>query len=338
MSMDEGMTDMSSGSGSHEQAAHWFARLLEPGVSAQEQAAFERWHSASPENSSAYREMERLWTLSFEAAKNPAILAAADRVLRFDRPRPRFRVRWPLQVAFAAAAVLVVAIGVSRWIVAPSDPVGTHYATTVGQQRTLHFKDGSSVVLDTDSEVVEHYSAHTRRVDLLHGQAQFQVKGDHAWPFVVHTQGGTVTAVGTRFQVRMQNDVAAVTLLEGKLEVVAPPRDGASQTRSLTAGQQVTYDRSGQMAAVHDADKALSEGWTMGKLIVHDWRLPELVAEMNRYSAMQLSIADPSLEEIRISGDFSTGDQPSLVQMLQQGWPIAAHRVSGQKVELMRRR
>ncbi len=338
MGMDEGMAYLNMGSSSHEQAAHWFARLLDSDVSAQEQAAFEHWRAASSENSNAYREMECLWAQSSEAIKHPSIMAAADRALRSERPRARFRARWPLQAAFAAAAALVIAVFVSRWIVAPSDPAGTHYATTIGQRRTLHFKDGSSVMLDTDSEVVERYSTHARRVDLLHGRAQFQVKGDHAWPFVVHTQGGTVTAVGTRFQVRMRDDVAAVTLLEGKLEVVASPRDGASQTRLLTEGQQVTYDRSGQMAAVHDADQALAEGWTKGKLVVHDWRLSELVAEMNRYSATQLSIADPSLQEIRISGDFSTGDQPSLIQMLQQGWPIAAHRVSEKKVELVRRR
>ncbi|WP_177229258.1 FecR family protein [Dyella sp. OK004] len=331
------MADMGTGSGSHEQAAHWLARLLDSDVSAEEQAAFEHWRAASPENDSAYREMERLWAQSSETIKHPAILAAADRAMRSDRQRARFRGSWPLKIALAAAAVLVVGVFASRWAVVPSDPLGTHYASMAGQQRTLHFKDGSSVVLDTDSEVVERYSAGTRRVDLLHGRAQFQVKGDHAWPFVVHTQGGTVTAVGTLFQVRMQDKVAAVTLLEGRLEVVAPPRNGASQTRSLTAGQQVKYDRSGQMSAVHDADRPLAEGWTTGRLVVHDWRLSELVAEMNRYSAMQLIVADPSLEDIHISGNFSAGDQTSLIQMLQQGWPIAVHQVSDRKVELVRR-
>jgi len=199
----------------------------------------------------------------------------------------------------------------------------------------VSLRDGSSIFLDTDTEVVEHYSASERHIDLLHGRAQFKVQGNPAWPFVVHVLTGTVTAVGTEFQVGINDDATSVILLKGKLAITTTLLDGTPQAISLVAGQQVMFNQAGKIDPIRPADLQVAEGWTTGKLFVDDWPLSTLLAEMNRYSPTQLQIGDPSLQNIRISGVFRTGDQETLILALQQGWPIRAHRVSPTHIVLL---
>ena len=83
-------------------------------------------------------------------------------------------------------------------------------------------------------------------------------------------------------------------------------------------------------------DLQQAQGWTQGKLFVHDWRLPQLLAEMNRYSTTKVAIGDPSLQNIHISGVFRTGDQQTFLAMLQQGWSIRATRAGDKRIVLSR--
>jgi transmembrane sensor len=324
--MEERIFDQHPGSGSQDDAERWFVRLLEPDCPRAVREDFERWRAADPAHAAAYREVEYLWTQSGEAVKDAAVAEAARRALQRTPAEPWFlRRRWLFPAAALGLAAVLAVVALPRFS-APQPPVGTHYVAQAGQQRTVQLSDGSSILLNTDTEIVERYDTHSRRIDLLHGQAQFQVQGNKAWPFVVHAGEGTVTAVGTQFQVRVDGQTTGVILLKGKVDVATQAPDTAPQTVSLIAGQQVAYDRAGRIAAVQPADGEVAKGWTEGKLYAHDWRLPDLLTEMNRYSATQVSIGDPSLRSVRISGAFRTGDQENLILALQAGWQIRAER------------
>lgn len=323
--------------GSSSEAEDWFARLLDEHCPPETHAAFERWLAADPKHAVAYRDVERVWKQSRSAARDPAVAAAAMRALHEHASTVRPR-RWLIPAVTAAFAVLIGVIVLPRWLATSPGPAGTTYLTQTGQQRTVPLNDGSSIVLDTNTDVVVRYSARARRVDLLRGQAQFSVHGNHAWPFVVHAGHGTVTAVGTQFQVRLDDGSTDVALLRGKLAIATSSADGITHRASLVGGQGLSFDASGRITAVHAIDLQRAEGWTQGKLFVHDWCLPDLLAEMNRYHRTQLRIGDPSLQNVRISGVFHTGDEQTLLQVLQQGWNIRATRVNDTQIVLARAR
>jgi transmembrane sensor len=337
MGMDSRNTDRTAALGSYDEAEHWFVRLLEPDCPAEARSEFERWRAADPANAAAYRDIELLWKRSEEAVKDPAVVAAAARALR-RTPEERSPRRWLFPAFAVGMASLAAVVLLPRWLAAPADPVGIAYGTTAGQQRTITLTDGSSILLDTDTEVSVRYSERTRRVDLLRGQAQFSVQGNHAWPFVVHAGGGTVTAVGTQFQVRLDPQITEVALLKGKLAIAAASPEGATEDASLVAGQGLSYDDSGHITPVHAVDEQQARGWPQGKLFVHDWRLPDLLAEMNRYSQTKVQIGDPALQDIRISGAFRTNDTQTMLLMLKLGWSIQARQVSATQIELLRNR
>ncbi|HET7268377.1 MAG TPA: FecR domain-containing protein [Oleiagrimonas sp.] len=336
MSMEAQYTAKGSRADVPDTAEQWLARLLDPDCTDADRDAFERWRAASPAHASAYAQAERIWNLSAQAIDtDPALAAAAQRALQPSRPRqPLYR--WGAATLAVAALLVVALLVVPTWLSPPNAPTGTVYRTAIGQQRTIPLSDGSSILLDTHSVVRVRYSDRARRVDLMRGRAQFSVHGDPHWPFVVHAYNGTVTALGTRFQVALDGDKVDVTLLHGQL-AIATRVDDTVRRAALTSGQRLHFDRTGSIGPVHPADMTQARGWTAGKLFVHDWRLPRLLAAMNRYSTTQVVIGDASLKTLRISGVFHVGDQRTLVQALEEGWPVKATNASGDRVVLARK-
>lgn len=316
-------------------AEQWFARLLDPDCTAVDRQAFERWRATSPAHADAYRQVEKLWATSEEAIKSdPALMVTAQRALH--PPKAWFSHRWIVPASAAVAIIVVALLLVPVWLFHSHAPAGTEYRTTIGQQKTISLKDGTRIVLDTHSEVRVRYNAHTRRVDLLRGRAQFHVHANPQRPFVVHARAGTVTDIGTTFQISLEKHRVNVTLLEGRVTVFTQV-DGKTRHAALAPGQQLDFNRNGAISPVHKANLELAKGWTSGKLFVHDWPLSKLLDALNRYNTTQMVIGDPSLRHLHISGVFHVNDQKTLLLALEQGWSLKAVRTDTGQIVLSRK-
>ena len=76
------------------------------------------------------------------------------------------------------------------------------YVTAIGERSTFTLNDGSTVTLNTNSELVVDFSEGRRDVRLSRGEASFDVAKNSSRPFVVQAGDGVVWAVGTAFSVR----------------------------------------------------------------------------------------------------------------------------------------
>lgn len=316
------------------EAERWLVRLLDADARDPVWQAFERWRHADPAHASAYRHVERLWTLGQEAAQHPDVQQAAAEVLCSVRARDRhrFRPRLAFGLAAAAMAVVVLGLGVLGWRARLVEPPGTRYVTKIGQQQTIPLPDGSSLLLDTDSAVVVSYGSDLRQVKLERGRAEFSVVHRPDDPFVVHAGGGTVTDIGTQFQVSVgARDSVDVVLIRGSVAVAA-----AASKATLTQGEALSFDRSGIVGGVRDVNVADALNWTHGEVVAKNWPLPQLLAQMNRYSTVKVRIADSSLDTERVTGSFHIGDQQTLVQILESGWPIRAEQTPAGVIVLRR--
>lgn len=331
-------TDITPDQRAAEAAAAWLARVDSNDCSASELEAFERWRSADPLHATAYRKAEAVWRDSGVVIRDSLALSeAARQALRQPPERAAPRLRWSLAPALAVTMAAAAVAVLLPWPSPQSTPpVGTRYATAAGEQRDVVLADGSALTLDTQTVAVERYSRGERRIDLRQGQAQFDVQGDPARPFVVHAGNGTVTAIGTRFQIRVADAGATVTLLEGTVHVAARTSDGGHRVDALQAGQRIRFDADGRLGDVELTDPRTVAGWMEGKLYVDDWTLRDFAAELNRYSTLQLRIDDPALAQVRLSGVFQTRDRDNLERLLLQGWGIHARRVGQDEILLSR--
>lgn len=300
-----------------QEAATWFARLGQKRVSTTDIHDFFEWRK-DPANAHAYERVEKAWDTSRTLAEDPDIVALTAEAL--GRAPPRVRARHMvsrLWKPIAAGAMALAALGlISVWTL--NRPQS--YATGVGEQRSLRLADGSQVILDTDSRVDVRLRSDRRSVILVAGQAFFDVEGDPARPFVVTAGDTTVTAVGTRFDVRKLGQGARVTLIEGRVDV------GTSATSksawSLTPGQQVVTAR--RSPEVRTVDAIRETSWTTGRLIFAATPIREAIAEVNRYSDRRIELKDAGIAQIPVSGAFDTGDTDAFIAALSDLYGVTS--------------
>ncbi len=302
------MNDSQSPAARREAAAGWYAELQDEHLADDVWRRFLAWER-DPLNAAAFREIE-------------AALSVIDRTRLGVRPRPvRQAAIWTGAVAAAAA----VMIGAFVFLSGPDVPAAIDspaetYATAIGEQREVRLADGSAVTLNTASEIEVAVTPEARTVRLRAGQALFEVAPGEA-PFTVEAGAGRTTALGTVFDVRLNPDGFAVTLVEGSVSV-APAKEG--EAHLLKPGQQLRASGSGISLA--DIDTSLITSWQSGMLPFRDVTLAEAIAELNRYSTVQLVVTDPGLAAERLSGVFPAGKPDVFAETLAQFLPITAER------------
>src|SRR3546814_18095700 len=132
-----------------------------------------------------------MWHDSHAVIRNSMALSRAARHALHDAPGRSSRHWWVTAASVATAAVIVLAVFLYWPFVPAEPPPGTRYTTLAGEQRTIELDDGSRLTLDTQTVLVERYSPRERRVDMPQRQAQFELQGDPARPFVLHASGVT---------------------------------------------------------------------------------------------------------------------------------------------------
>jgi transmembrane sensor len=328
------------------QAADWIARLDREDPSDSDLADFAAWKGLSPQHQQAADRLEGLWSeFDILAKLSPAV---QDRIVA-SRKRPTPPPPW--WVAGLVAASLVVA-GLGAVSVLQRLPQTQVYDTAVGGQRTINLEDGSSIQLNTNSQVEVRYSAKARDLRLIRGEAYFEVSPNRQRPFSVYAQEGVVRAVGTAFVVRLTGDRVEVTVTKGKVELAAftHPVGRASLDRvaslprkpltmvSATHGatELAVLD---QTQLVEHLDLAAPEvtrklAWRQGMLVFNGETLPNVVADVSRYTDVQIDIADPTLNNLKVGGYFKVGEIDPMLEALESGFGVRVERLDDKHVRL----
>lgn len=208
--------------------------------------------------------------------------------------------------SLAAAAALIAAMVL--W------PAADRFETGVGEMRTATLPDGSTVTLNTATEIAFAFTDGERRVNLLKGEAHFDVAHDTARPFRVAAGPMTVTAIGTAFDVAALPSRTAVTLIEGKVVVQSA---ASPEPTTLAPGEQLVVAADGfvKPKTVAKLDTALA--WQRSLVDINDLTLADALAEVNRYSETKVTVRDASLKDRRVSGVFRTGDVEAVALALR---------------------
>ena len=236
--------------------------------------------------------------------------------------------RWA-QGAVAAALVLGTVFGVMEvvgWSPWQSPPqFAQAFAAPQGQQTQVQLPDGSLLRLDTDTQLDVALYAQRREVRLAQGQAMFQVQGDAARPFDVLAGPVRITVVGTRFAVRYTPGMAGydgvrVAVEEGRVRVAAP---GAAPVL-LTSGQQVVTDAAGTLGPVAAVPPSGVAPWRAHRVSFDDTPLAQALAELGRYGPTGITLQDPQLGALRLTGTFDPRHLDNFVRALPRVLPVRA--------------
>ena len=306
-----------------DQAADWVARRS-AGLAPENEQAFQAWYTADRRHQGAFLRAEAAWTLLDRAQVlahgNPSaddldLALSEDRALRepeapilTDRPASarQKRTRRAVMGGAIAAAAAGAAVTTGYMLTRPSS-----LTTARGELRNVPLADHSMAAINTDSRIDVDMSATLRHVQLVKGEAWFEVTKNPDAPFVVSAGDIRVRAVGTAFSVRRRDTGADVLVTEGVVE--AWNIKDTTKRVSLTAGAAAFVPFAPMAAQVamqpQDVDRRLA--WRTREIILQRDSLQSAVAEFNRYNDRQIVIADPALDSAQLVGGFAV-DQPDI--------------------------
>lgn len=255
---------------------HNLAKWLDGSMSAQEREAFER----TPE----YKDYERIRLYSSQL-KGPEF--DTDALLKNVLSAPKTKVV-PLRRSrswLQIAAILVLALGL--FFTARTYVTATK-TTENAIVQTFALPDDSQVTLNAGSEIrYKRWNWANNRSLELDGEAFFKVtKGK---TFDVLTNWGTVTVVGTQFNVKSRGDRFEVACFEGKVRVQTKER-----TLLLTPGLSVAFEGGKSIAA---APATPQPSWMQNQITFQAERLESVVAELERQYDVTIALQNVDTKE-----------------------------------------
>ena len=134
--------------------------------------------------------------------------------------------------------------------------------------------------------------------------------------------------LGTRFNVRLGEAGATVTLEEGKVEV-----DAGTQQAVLAPGQEVQLAHD-SLGPVSQADMDTALAWRDGRFVFYDARLEDVVAEIGRYRPGRIVITSEKLADWVVSGSLPLDDPDAALRSLQATVGFSMTSIGGRYVVL----
>ena len=295
-----------------EQAADWQIRLQEE---PQSRAAFEQWLAQDDAHRAAWRKMEKLWGALAEV---PPLQPQVTPLPAPEVPR-RPRRFWPGLAAAASVAAVAVLIAPTVTMAVRAD-----YQTGVGQVRTVQLVDGSQVVLSPQS-ALKVLDAGGRQVELLKGQAYFQVSPDPQHPFIARAGELSVRVLGTAFDLDLQQDTAEVALEHGQVQAenTQPPL-----SERLMPGQRLKFSWPSGTVERSSLAPAQVAAWRSGSLFIENRSVADIVDHLQRYTSGWILITDPALKTRRITGVYDLNDPPRALKALAQSLGVESRQLT----------
>lgn len=228
----------------------------------------------------------------------PAVYDAENELVKLKRkiaeaPEKKPEVIWMhpgFRLAAAASVLLMIAL-----VYYFSNSI-TKISTHASEQELVILPDGSEVRLNVASELTYDKKSWDKvRATKLKGEGYFKVK--EGVSFTVDTPEGTVSVLGTSFNIRNRREVLAVKCYSGKVEVTS---DHAS--RYLTKGMVIKIKK-GEVIDFATSPTASPPSWTRGITELEDTPLNEVLDELAIVFDLTIQY-DGSLDHLIYNGAF----------------------------------
>ncbi|MBP2833549.1 FecR domain-containing protein [Aquimarina sp. U1-2] len=198
---------------------------------------------------------------------------------------------------------------------------GTHYqssaiktvTTQLGAHKTITLPDGSTVILNSNSDISYAKSfSDSLRIVQLSGEAFFDVKRDTTRPFIVRTDQLKIKVLGTSFNVKSYpvDKSVETTLVTGKVEVL---RKANEIPIVLAPSQKAIFDKEKKDIRINEVNSENVVAWKKGKLTFDQTPLKQVVLDLQRKYNVEFVIESDALLKYKYTGEF---DNLNLTEVL----------------------
>ena len=207
---------------------------------------------------------------------------------------------------WAVAASLFFALGLG-WYFSQYNLTGETTAiflkTGRNEIRKIALSDGSVVWLNGSTSISypEHFEGQKRIVELLEGEAFFDVKHDDQKPFQVKAGKTLTNVLGTAFNISSYSyrEKIKVTVARGKVAV---------NSSILSPNQQLAYTKATGKLEKIELESDMVTSWMQGNIVFNDESLKTIVTLLENKYNVEIRFADQQMSESRFTGKFEPTD------------------------------
>ncbi len=350
-----------------QEAVDWIIKLDgdEP-LTQQEHSQFKAWLARSPVHREELNNLNEFWqdNILTELMVPLACAATHRKATLFSNVKDWFGANTRLQYAFSATVIVFTASLLLSTVFSTNEQFISNglYLTGIGKLNHTLLADGTVMHMNTDSQVEVAFNDNYRNIRIIRGEAHFEVAKNNDYPLRVYAGDGRIEAVGTAFSVYLADEDVDVLVTEGRVAVAALSKQEAtvatandansteidsysgsspSVLGTLDAGQQVSLAISdGSLQQLRNITQITEDemkrrlSWQKGLLTFNGESLEQVVAEVSRFTTVDIEIIDEKLKQLTIGGRFKVGDIEDFFLVLQTNFAIRVERLSYNKVRL----
>jgi transmembrane sensor len=326
---------------------HLVIRSLQGRATSHEEAQLREWRQVGPENEHRYCMLEQLWSVTGAARPkvesrqipDPDMLIQKAETWLDGRPSPvggrvitgasareagrprelpaawrRPKVATTLKAAALAAAFIPVGFGLAQ-LLGPAAPIpgplaDSEITTGSGEMTTIELTDGTSIRLGPRSRLRLGHDSQGR-VAHLDGRAFFAVQSDPGEMFTVQTRHGSVFVLGTRLEVRSEDEEFRVLVVDGSVRVAV----GEAST-DLLAGEMSQSLNGGPTAVLAVDDVYAQLDWMGNAMVFQTTPLKQVISEIERRHGVEVVLEAPGFAEFTVTGAFTGQEIGQIVAVI----------------------
>ncbi len=286
-------------------ASEWIVALHDRPHDAALRHRHQGWLAADPAHQQDWHETLHVWRLLGLTVPAHADLWAA-------RPATVFKQRalWRRKgIGFGLAAAALAACLALIWAPGVLLSIQADHVTADGQMRSIALPDGSQVHLAPGSALRVDFAPEQRRVELLAGQAFFEVVPNSSTPFAVLSDHVQTTVLGTAFDVQHGPHGINVAVNRGLVQVAMRPNAATAPfaPQRLAAGEGVYVGEDG-ISQNWKTAPTLIAAWRQGQLVAKDLPVADAVERLRHYFKGWIVLADDELARQPLTGVYTLSD------------------------------
>lgn len=342
------------------QAQRWVVDLADEDLTEAEEIQFREWINSSPSHEEIFLDSQAVWSnigqmdhLVGLTSRNKLLndiskKAESTNNIHTDEPETSLSelIHHKVKSWFWVPASAIVLFATLWFIPGTLEKAPEYriYTTQKAEINNISLEDGTSLVLGAKSTVRVMFNDSQRNVELMNGEAFFNVAKNPNRPFYVTAKDIAVRVLGTQFNVYKGRDKMRVSVKEGVVELLtteaAPTHSMPAEYNSvatLTAGRQITTSYEGKILIDEQIEIDAPGAWRYGRLDYHEVPLREVLEDANRYYSGDITIADESIAELVVTASFRSGRIDQMIDTLTLALPIEATRTPYGSIILKKR-
>ncbi|NLR90206.1 FecR family protein [Flammeovirga agarivorans] len=294
-------------------------KFLTGETSEKENEEVEIWLKNDVKNQQYFDELQSVWMLTAKT-EVPAVSVNVDKA--WERMSQQIEEKNTTKVvtfspwykySAGVAAIVLVFFGIRWYSGQQATPIETTKFVAVDVPQLDTLTDGSLITLNAGTTLaVNSFEGNSREME-LDGEAYFEVAHNEDQPFIVHTQYGDVTVLGTKFNVNTSSGKVEVTVTEGLVKLTSK-EDKYVLLKKGTQGIAALDTSTPKKKEINTVNEMF---WKYQKLNFKNDSFDEVISAIAKAYKVDIQVKNENLYRNKVTSSFDHEKIESVFEVLE---------------------